>query len=69
MGDAFAEGDSCARCGVKGFVAVRDAYGAFQNNEMLVVILMNVHGRSVTRIRDDLNDRICAVRVCAGYTD
>jgi len=50
MGDAFAEGDSCARCGVKGFVVVRDVCRAFQNNEMLVLILMNVHGRAVTRI-------------------
>ena len=54
MGDALAEGDSCARCGVKGFVAARDVCRAFQNNEMLVLILMNVRRRAVTRVRDDL---------------
>ena len=69
MGDALAEGDSRTRCGVKGFVAGRDACRAFQNNEMLILILMNVHGRAVTSVRDDLNDRICAVRVRRGYTD
>jgi hypothetical protein len=69
MGDALAEGDSCARCGVKGFVAARDVCRAFQNNEMLVLILMKVRRRAVTRVRDDLNDRICAVRVRGGYTD
>ena len=69
MGDALAEGDSSTRCGVKGLVAARDACRAFQNNEMLILNLMNVHGRAVTSVRDDLNDRICAVRVRRGYTD
>ena len=69
MGDALAEGDSRTRCGVKGFVAARDACRAFQNNEMLILNLMEVHGRAVTSVRDDLNDRICAVRVRRGYTD
>jgi hypothetical protein len=58
MGDAFAEGDSCARWGIKGFVAVRDACRALQNNDMLVLILMNVHRRAVTRVRDDFDNRI-----------
>jgi hypothetical protein len=69
MGDALAEGDSRTRCGVKGIVAARDACRTFQSNEMLTLILMNVRGRAVTSVRDDLNDRICAVRVCGGYTD
>ena len=69
MGDALAEGDSSTRCGVKGLVAARDACRAFQNNEMLILNLMEVHGRAVTSVRDDLNDRICAVRVRRGYTD
>jgi len=69
MGDALAEGDGCACGGVKGLVAARDACRAFQSNEMLVLILMNVDGRAVTRVRDDLNDGICAVRVRGGYTD
>jgi hypothetical protein len=54
MGDALAEGDGRAGCGVKGFVAARDACRASENNEMLVLILMNVYGRAVTMLRDDL---------------
>jgi hypothetical protein len=38
MWDTLAEGDGCAGCGVKGFVAVRDACRAFQNDEILVLI-------------------------------
>ena len=56
VGDTLAEGDSCPDCGVKGFVAIDDARRAFQNDEMLVFILMNVNGGAVTRVRDDLND-------------
>ena len=41
MRDAFVEGDRCASCHIKGFVVERDASRAFQNNEMLVLILMN----------------------------
>jgi hypothetical protein len=48
MGNALAEGDGRTRCGVKGFVAARDACRAFENNEMLILNLMNVHGRAVT---------------------
>ena len=69
MGDALAEGEGCAGCGVKGFLAARDVCRASENNEMLILILMNVRRRAVTRVRDDLNDRICAVGVGGGYTD
>ena len=68
-GYALAEGDACAGGGVQGLVAARDACRAFQNNEMLILNLMDVHGRAVTRVRDDLNDRICAVRFRRGYAD
>jgi hypothetical protein len=69
MGNALAEGDGCAGGGVKGFVAARNACRALQNNKMLVLILVNVHGRAVTRVGDSLNDRIHAVRVRGGYAD
>lgn len=47
----------------------RDVCGALQNNEVLVLILMNVQRRTVTSVRDDLNDRIRAVRLRSGYSD
>jgi hypothetical protein len=68
-GDAFAESDRCAGIGVKGFVAVHDPCRPFQNEDMLVLILMNVHRRAVTSIRDDLNDRIGVPCVRGGYAD
>jgi hypothetical protein len=61
--DTPAESDGFARCGVKRFVAIRDARGAFQDKEMLIFVLVNVYWRAVASLRDDLNDRICAVGV------
>jgi hypothetical protein len=61
--DTPAEANDFASCGVKRFVPVCDARRAVQNREMLIFVLVNVYRRAVASLRDDLNDRICAVGV------
>jgi DNA-binding transcriptional LysR family regulator len=58
MGNIPVENDSRAGCGVKCLVAIRDTCPAFHDENVLILILMDVHGCAVTRARADLNDRI-----------
>src|SRR5258708_33219882 len=52
----------------KYLAAICDACSAFQNDDMFVFILMNVHGRAIAGTRDDFNERVNAACVRRGYT-
>jgi hypothetical protein len=68
MGYALGGGDSCACCGVKGPIASRAACRAFQINEILVLILMNVDGRTSPESETiPVSEKAPFVR--CGYTD
>jgi hypothetical protein len=56
MGNILGETDSGADSGVKCFVTARDTRRTFQDEKVLILILMDVHRRAVTGAGDDLND-------------
>ena len=66
---ASAHGEGPAGCEVDPFTSIRKVPSTFQNNEMLVFILVNVHGRSVSIVGDDLDHRKSTVRFIGRCTD
>jgi hypothetical protein len=61
MRHAFADGDRRTGADFYSTVSIRDDRLTPQNNEVLLLIIMNVHGHTVSRVRDNLQDRIGAV--------
>src|ERR1700722_20232778 len=60
--------DSRTDRSVERLVTAHDACGTFQNEEMLVLILMNMHRRAVARMREYFDDRIGTVRLRGRHT-
>ena len=54
---------------VERLVTARDTRGTFQNEKMLVLILMNMHRRAVAGMREYLDDRIGTVRLRGRHPD
>ena len=56
MGNILIENDSGAGCDIEYLVAARDTCRTFNDENVLILVLMDVHRRAVTRAGDDLND-------------
>jgi hypothetical protein len=68
MRDVPRKRDGRAGRSVERVVAAHDARGTLQNEEMLVLILMNMHWRAVPGMRTYLDDRIGTVRLRGRHT-
>jgi hypothetical protein len=69
MVNTLTNGNVCAGWSVYRFVSIHEVSRAFQNDEVFILILMNVHGRAVLPVGDDLKHRISAVRVLRRHAD
>src|SRR5215475_10040604 len=67
--DALADGRSRPRRSVQDLVTVGDSYRAFQNNEMFILIVMDMHWCAVARVRDKFEHRVCPAGVLGRGTN
>src|SRR5262245_64563521 len=57
------------RRSVQDLVTVGDSYRAFQNNEMFILIVMDMHWCAVARVRDKFEHRVCPAGVLGRGTN
>lgn len=58
---ASSDGDGRTGTDLRSTVSICDERFSLQNNEVLFLIIVNVHGHTVSRIRDNLQHRIGTV--------
>ena len=69
MRNTLSDGDRRAGRSVQCFVPIGDVHCAFQNDEMLILALVDMHCRAVSGIRDQFKHRVSLVRRFAGGTN